>query len=295
MAAASSSLGPVQQPQKVTFGVFGSGTGQFQGPLGVTVSEDGEIFVVDFRNERIQVFTLQGTFVRQFPKVLGTEEQEMEPTDVAMDGEGNLWVVGRLVCPRTDYAEFAVQYNKQGSVLRKFELQKSKCIRGIAVDTRRNHILITQTTGDWPNMRGEVLVFRPDGTLVRTVGQQQGMKNPRYITVDGEGNILVSDCMKHCVYVYNEDGQFLFQFGGEGSGEGQLKEPQGICTDKAGNIIVADRENSRVEMFDKTGKFLKHITKDIGAPWAVAMATQGQLVITNTVYEDYCVNIFQNI
>ncbi|XP_019613525.1 PREDICTED: tripartite motif-containing protein 3-like [Branchiostoma belcheri] len=288
------------QPQMVTFGERGSGTGQFNDPLGVTVSEEGEIFVSDKENQRIQVFTLQGTFVRQFPTVV-PGEQEMYPHDVAMDGEGNLWVVGRTenlwVVGDMDSAEFAVQYNKQGRVLRKFDLQKTGRGRGVAVDTRRNHILITQTTEDPSNLHGEVLVFGKKGIfgrtvgLVRTVGQQQGMGWPQYITVDGEGNILVSDRDNHCVYVYNEDGQFLFKFGGWGCGEGQLYKPRGICTDRAGNIIVADKGNRRVEMFDKTGKFLKHITTDMKEPYAVAMATQGQLVVTD---EDQKVTIFQN-
>ncbi|XP_078661418.1 tripartite motif-containing protein 2-like [Branchiostoma floridae x Branchiostoma belcheri] len=276
-----------RQPQKVTFGGVGSGTGQFNDPWGVAVSDEGDIFVADTRNQRIQVFTLQGTFVRQFPTVV-SGAQKMYPHDVAMDGEGNLWVVGDID------THFAVQYNKQGRVLRKIDLQKTGWARGVAVDTRRNHILITQSTGDWDNPHGEVLVFRPDGTLVRTVGQQRGMKFPRYITVDGEGNILVSDWGNHCVYVYNKDGQFLFNFGGEGGDEGQLNTPQGICTDRAGNIIVADKGNRRVEMFDKTGKFLKHIpTGHLWTPWAVAMATQGQLVITD--FRDNTVSMFQNI
>ncbi|XP_066300962.1 tripartite motif-containing protein 3-like [Branchiostoma lanceolatum] len=276
-----------QQAQKVTFGGEGSGTGQFKSPCGVTVSDEGEIFVADYRNQRIQVFTLHGTFVHQFLTVVDVSGGEkMKPGDVAMNGEGNLWVVGK-----TDFDDFAVQYNKQGRMLRMIDLQKSGWMREIAVDTRRNHILFTQVTGDWPSYdHGEVLVFKPDGTFVRTVGQQQGMKLPRYITVDGAGNILVSDVRNHCVYVYKEDGQF--QFGGEGSGEGQLKRPCGICTNRAGNIIVADTGNSRVEMFDKTGKFLKHITTDMEEPRAVAMATQGQLVITDC--KEHSVSIFQN-
>ncbi|XP_019636630.1 PREDICTED: tripartite motif-containing protein 3-like [Branchiostoma belcheri] len=282
------------QPQKVTFGGLGSGTGhvQFRRPWGVTVSDEGEIFVVGRGNLRIQVFTLQGTFVRQFPAVV-SGEQEMYPYDMAMDGEGNLWVVGRVWVGYTYSANFAVQFNKQGSVLRKIDLQETGWPRGVAVDTRRNHILITQTTGDRDNRHGEVLVFRPDGTLVGTGGQQQGMKGPQYITVDREGNILVSDKDNHRVFVYSfEDGQFLFQFGGRGSGEGRLKHPHGICTDRTGNIIVADWGNDRVEMFDKTGKFLKHITTDMVRPQAVAMATQGQLVVTNHMEDK--VSIFQN-
>ncbi|XP_078585982.1 uncharacterized protein LOC144867779 [Branchiostoma floridae x Branchiostoma japonicum] len=277
---------PQSHNRRTTFGRRGHGPGQFKCPHGVTVSNEGEIFVADNMNGRIQVFTLQGTFVRQFPTVVPRREEKIKPEDVALDGKGNLWVVGR-----TEFAQFAVQYNKQGRVLRKFDLQESEWYRGVAVNTRRNHILIIQTTGHWVNLHGEVLVYRPDGTLVRTVGQQQGMRFPRYITVGREGNILVSDSDNHFVYVYNEDGQFLFQFGGEGRGEGQLKGPGGICTDRAGNIIVVDLRNRRVELFDKTGNFGKHITTDMRMPCAVAMAPQGQLVVTDI--ENHRVSIFR--
>ncbi|XP_078590445.1 uncharacterized protein LOC144870342 [Branchiostoma floridae x Branchiostoma japonicum] len=248
--------------------------GTFESPSAVAVSNEGEIFIAD---QGIQVFTLQGTFVRQFPTVVTMSyPRDMIPQDVALDGEGNLWVVGKAVS-----YEFVVQYNKQGRVLRWFDLENTWRARGVAVDTMRNNILVTQVTGSNDNLQGEVQVFKPDGRLVRTVGQQQGMRYPRHITVDGEGNILVSDCPNNCIYVYNEEGQLLFQFGSQGGSNGQLSGPMGICTDRAGNIIVADSMNHRVEMFDKTGRFLKLITSDrlTSYPLAVAMAPQGQLVV----------------
>ncbi|XP_066305353.1 tripartite motif-containing protein 3-like [Branchiostoma lanceolatum] len=262
------------QPGRVTFGGEGEQPGKFKDPLGVAVSQGGEVFVAEYGNERIQVFTLQGTFVRLFPTVVPGKEA-MYPHDVAMDGEGNLWVVGN-----TSSANHAVCYTKHGKALRKFDLQYMLYWKGIAVDTRRNHILVTQTAKN--DLHSEVQIFTPDGTLVRTVGQQQGLEHPWHITVDGEGNILASDWGNHYVYVYNEDGQFLFKFRDAGSVEGQLKNPQGICTDRAGNIIVADSGNKRVELFDKTGRFLRHITTDMEGPYAVAMGPQGQLVVTDT-------------
>ncbi|KAI8503950.1 hypothetical protein Bbelb_180180 [Branchiostoma belcheri] len=277
-------------PERVTFGGRGSGKGQFRDPVGVAVSEEGQIFVADRGNKRIQVFTLQGTFVRQFPTYLKSY-QIMMPNDVVLNEYGNPWVVGW-----NDSADYAVRYDKDGTPVAQIQMQKIG-VRGVAVDTRRNHILITQITGDGDNLQGEVLVFRPDGTLVRTVGQQQGMKDPCYITVNREGRILVSDRDNHRVFVYNEYGHFLFQFGDlarlatgfdghfvykyvQGS---ELKNPCGVCTDRAGNIFVATTDDSYVKMFDKTGKFIKVVVKDMLKQqlWAVAMATQGPLVVTN--------------
>eukprot|EP00058_Branchiostoma_floridae_P003266 XP_002588754.1 hypothetical protein BRAFLDRAFT_89819 [Branchiostoma floridae] len=217
-----------------------------------------------------------------------------------MDGEGNLWVVGRKNL--TD--EIAVHYDKHGKILGRIGLKSTGRWRSIALDFRSNHILITQTrTGQSliglpTSAPGEVEVYRPDKSLVRavdavfvrTVDGQQQMKEPGYLTVDREGNILVSDSGTNSVHVCNEDGKFLFQFGGFGHSRGKLYAPHGICTDREGNIIVADSGNRRLEMFDKIGRFLRHIITDI-EPLAVAIATQGQLVVT---FWDHTVSILKN-
>ncbi|KAI8489146.1 hypothetical protein Bbelb_331310 [Branchiostoma belcheri] len=270
-----------QQNESLTFGGKGEEEQNLDLPSGVVVSEEGEIFVGDYRDRKVKVFTLEGTFVRQFPTVV-QDGKKMEPHDVALDEAGNLWVAGSAAS-----AELVVQYTKRGRLLSTISLQKTGQVRGIAVDSRRNHILVTQATREVDKSNGVVQVFSPDGTLLRSVGAkraaswQQGLKVPQFIAVDVEGNILVSDCHSHLVFAYSTEGQFLFKFGGEGGSKGQLRSPQGICTDSAGNIIVADRKNSRVEVFDQTGKFLRHVTTDMRWPWAVAMATQGQIVVTN--------------
>ncbi|KAI8497898.1 hypothetical protein Bbelb_245500 [Branchiostoma belcheri] len=227
-------LGSMMTTSRVTFGGVGGRPGEFKFPSGVAVSEDGEIFVADNNNKRIQAFTLQGTFVHQFPTVVSGEET-MSPQDVAVDWVGNLWVVGN----KSSFADHAVCYTKQGKVLRKFGLKYTKFLSGVTVHETKNYIHVTHTTEK-------------------------------------------HDYGNDCVYVYNEDGQFLFKFGSlsRGSDDGQLMQPTGICTDRAGNIIVADRGNSRVELFDKTGRFLRHIITDMEDPQGVAMGPQGQLVVT---------------
>ena len=49
-----------------SFGSPGSGRGQFDFPSGVCVSPNGEVFVVDQGNDRIQIFSLAGNFLRAF-------------------------------------------------------------------------------------------------------------------------------------------------------------------------------------------------------------------------------------
>ena len=58
-----------------------------------TVGPEGNIFVADFYNHRVQKFTSEGKFLVS----IGSEGKEPGqlnfPTDVAIDNEGNVYVV----------------------------------------------------------------------------------------------------------------------------------------------------------------------------------------------------------
>eukprot|EP00058_Branchiostoma_floridae_P002402 XP_002587890.1 hypothetical protein BRAFLDRAFT_87278 [Branchiostoma floridae] len=278
--AASRSTGDRKQ-RVITFGGMGTEPGKFRDPRGVVVSPSNEIFVTDLYNRRVQVHSTEGVYVRHFPTVVPGTDKDMVPYDVCMDGNGTLWVVGR-----GETVEHVVQYSTDGTAMAGFDLEKGIYFRGIAVDMRTNHILVSDPD------QGAVLVFRPDGSLVRTVRHPRGeMRHPRFITLDGEGNILVSDWNNNYVYVYDESGKFLFQFGGEGSGEGQLKQPAGICTDSSGHILVTDYWNYRVQIFTRHGEFVRTV-RTFSDPEGLAVGPEGQLVVTSwdntvTVYPNY--------
>ncbi|CAH1271090.1 TRIM3 [Branchiostoma lanceolatum] len=268
----------------ITFGGKGSEPGMFQYPRGVLVSPRNEIFVTDKGNRRVQVHSTGGVYIRHFPTVVpGTEDNDMEPHDICMDANGTLWVVGV-----GEIAHHVVQYGTDGTTMKRFDLPMNKynLSRSIAVDMRTNHILVTD------DYRGEVQVFRPDGSAERTVRRQEGkMTGVGCIAVDGKGNLLVTDWSINSIYVFDESGDFLFKFGGKGSGEGQLKDPRGICTDTSGHIIVADRRNRRVQIFTRNGEYVRAI--NVGSEiQGLAVGPQGQLVVTS--WRDNTVSVFHN-
>ena len=39
-----------------SFGMSGTGAGEFIGPSGITISNDGVVYISDYRNGRVQVF-----------------------------------------------------------------------------------------------------------------------------------------------------------------------------------------------------------------------------------------------
>jgi len=72
----------------------------------------------------------------------------------------------------------------------------------------------------------------------------------------GIGNIFVTDTGNNRVQVFDNDGDFMFQFGGFGSSAGKFNEPAGIAVDFNIRMYVVDKENSRVQKFDVRGNYI---------------------------------------
>jgi DNA-binding beta-propeller fold protein YncE len=70
--------------------------------------------------------------------------------------------------------------------------------------------------------------------------------------------IYVTDTNNKRVQVFDQAGNPLFRFGGEGEAPGKFKFPYGIAGDKNGNVYVADLYNSNISIFDSKGKFIKY-------------------------------------
>lgn len=68
-----------------SWGEPGTGPGQFHLVHGVTVAANGEVLVADRENDRIQVFTPEGVYLREWTDV-------QRPTNVRLDADGNVYV-----------------------------------------------------------------------------------------------------------------------------------------------------------------------------------------------------------
>jgi DNA-binding beta-propeller fold protein YncE len=75
------------------FGKRGVGPGEFNLPRDVAVGRDGQLYVVDGGNFRIQVFDRNGKYLQAFGRVGRQLGQFARPKEAATDKEGNLYVV----------------------------------------------------------------------------------------------------------------------------------------------------------------------------------------------------------
>ncbi|XP_078670840.1 uncharacterized protein LOC144910969 [Branchiostoma floridae x Branchiostoma belcheri] len=262
--------------KKISFGGLGRDRGEFIDAFGVAVSKDNEVYIADHGNSRIQVFTIRGVYIREFTTTLpGETGEKFRPLDVAVDRNDNLWVVS---------TKHVVQYSREGRRLATIDMPYGlsgdiEYHRGITVAMATEQVIVTE--------HGQLLVFNRYGSEVMTYGSDHRSPKPWYprsVTVDGEGNILVTDSNNHCVHFFDREGNFKFKLGSEGSHESQFKYPCGICVDQIGNIIVADNGNGCVKKFDSQGRFLYYIACGI-APMGVAVSPGGDVVVT----DGYCI------
>ncbi|CAH1233095.1 TRIM3 [Branchiostoma lanceolatum] len=254
--------------ERIVFGGGGTEPGRFRSNHGVVVSADKEIFVTDLYNKRVQVFDMNGDFVRLFPTVVPNDD-EMFPADVTIDKDGLLWVVGKLLVSLAQ----VVRYTRGGQPLLAFSVPQRAWFAKIAVDIRHNTVIV--------EANDEIFHFRLNGSLNGRFEKRDRYMKIGYIALDKERNLLATDYADPGVHVYNRSGHWLFKFGAYGVSEGQLRSPHGICVDStSGHVIVANSRNRRIDMFTGRGEFVRTVVS-ITEPWDLALGPDGELLVTN--------------
>ncbi|HWR35230.1 MAG TPA: SMP-30/gluconolactonase/LRE family protein [Clostridia bacterium] len=66
--------------------------GNFGKPTNVAVDQDGNLFVSDTFNNRVQIFDADGKFIRTFGKAGDGPGYFARPKGIAIDGDGHVWV-----------------------------------------------------------------------------------------------------------------------------------------------------------------------------------------------------------
>jgi len=231
-----------------SFGTPGSENGQLDDPTGVAVAPNGNIYVADTRNSRIEEFTSAGAYVTQWSPKWG------EPWGVVVASNGNLYVTNseyNRVEEYTSSGTLVTEWSSLGS-----ERKGLYDPRGIALNASGNVYV-----ADSHNNR--VVEFTGAGAYVTewgTVGSENGqLKDPEGLAVTASGNVYVSDTENNRIQEFSPTGEYLAKWGTEGTGNGQLKHPGGMAVTPGGNVQIADTANNRIEEFTASGTYLTEL------------------------------------
>jgi DNA-binding beta-propeller fold protein YncE len=73
------------------------------------------------------------------------------------------------------------------------------------------------------------------------------------LAVDASGNVYMTDYLNSHVQKFDSSGNFICEWGSEGTGDGSFTYPTGIAVDTSGNVYVVDTYNYRIQKFKATG------------------------------------------
>jgi DNA-binding beta-propeller fold protein YncE len=202
-----------------------------------------------------------------------------KPRAMTIDREDRIYIV--------DYTARIQVFKTDGTFLRGWSTPIHEAGRptGMAIDNDGN-LLVADTH------YFRVLVYSPEGTLLRTVGGTHGEKPGEFgfvtdIAQDSKNNYYVSEYGEFDrIQKFDSDWKFIKQWGGHGSEPGELCRPQGMTFDKDDHLWVADACNHRIQVFDTEGKLLKiwgeegRKSGQLHYPYGIVVADDGAVYIS---------------
>ena len=213
-------------------------------PIGVTVADDGRVFIADTHYNRVIVTDENGKELARFgTKGFGDGEFQL-PTDVAIDAQGNIYVSEYNGSDRVTKWSSDFKFLK---VIAQGEVDGAPISRpsGIDIDAEQ-----TLWVADACNHR--VLRFDLEGKFLAAwgeLGSDSGhLRYPYDITCTVDGEILVCEFGNHRLQWFSKDGNSRGVWGAPGRRVGELWAPWGAAVGPDERIYVVDSLNARVQV-----------------------------------------------
>ena len=246
-----------------------------QGPTGIAVNNKGVIAVADSEGHCILAVDETGKFVRKIGGRGDRDGQFNWPADVTFLNDDEILVADqcnhRIHQLNVRTGNFVKSFGKQGSGDGEFKDPVSVCI------TSDGCFIIV---ADFNNKR--IQVFTMDEERVFEFGES-GLERLHHpvCCVCYEEKFFVTEFTKNWVRVFDGKGQFLYKFGEEGEGDGQLDFPNVLFVDKYRNLLVCDTINERIQQFSLEGAFSGKTSAkvDLDVSWGVATMPDGRILI----------------
>lgn len=225
-------------------------------PVGIDVDQDGQVYVADFRNDQIQVFSADGSFIRAFPdpkSVVGRGGSGQDSRGIAVT---DVCVKGDEVYATDVYQVFV--FDREGNLKRQFGRPGKQeggldHPNGIAVGDRVVYVADSN--------HSRVQAFTSSGNPLWTTGSPaeslqpttaSDFSLPRGMAVLDDGSLLVADAFQFAIVELAPDGKVTARYGDQGQMPGQLLFPNDV--DALGSLVaVADKDNRRVQLVRLVG------------------------------------------
>ena len=219
---------------------------------GIAVDKDGNVYVSDSNNNRIQKFGSNGKFLGKWGSAGAGDGQFNMLSGLATDEEGNIFsaeLMNQRIQKFKPDGTFSTKWGSSGDKDGEFSGPA-----GIAMD-KDGCVYVSEL---WNH---RIQKFDAEGKFVTTwgkLGSGEGeFDGPTGIGTDASGNVYVADLGNHRIQIFDEDGEFSSQWGGYGSEDGKFDGPMDVAVAENGDFYVADMGNYRIQKFSADGKFIR--------------------------------------
>ena len=250
------------------------------GPFGLAVDPQGDLWVADSKNARFQIFAPDGSFLETWGSAGSGEgqfnfhpydESSVMPGgygDVTFDRDGNVYVadtgnfrIQKFAPDRTFLREWGSKGKGDGQFLSIFSVTVGPDGTIFVADENRN----------------DVQRFDADGNFINTIGGPGTgpgkLSDTESAAVDASGRVWITDYNTGHIQRYTADGQFIDTWGTYGLADGQLYQPVDLAFDASGRVWVVDIGKNNVQVFSQGGEYLAALKR--GFVGAIGIALSG--------------------
>jgi uncharacterized protein (TIGR03663 family) len=278
------------------YGSIGIENGQFTGAHDLAIGPNGDIYVADARNHRIQRFNAEGQFVSTWGSFATVDQGGTapggtfnEPWGIAVGPDGSVFVADTWnyrIQKFTADGKFVTMWGTAGTAESPDAFWGP---RGIVVNANEQ-VLVTDTGNN------RVLVYDANGGFLSQFGIN-GMNpgefdEPVGLAIDNEGLLYVVDTWNQRIQVFQplSDG-FSYGYLREwqvNAWEGQsVNNKPYIDVDTNGHVFVTDPDAYRILEFDNVGNFIRGWgdyssgIDGFGMPIGIAVDDEGRIWISD--------------
>lgn len=284
-----------------SWGAPGDGQGELNAPSAVALDANGTVYVADRDNDRIVAYTGSGQFLTTWGTPGDGPGELSGPAGIAVDALGRIYVAdsnNHRVQRFDSDGDFIDGWGSVGSGPSNLSFPRGIAVsptgivyvadfgngrvqvfdlegEAVAVwqDNERGRFVEPAGVGYHPSSGQTVVADSQLDKLIvfdeegQFVREWGGLSAPVGVVMGADGNVYVTDTGAFRVLVFSLTGALVDVWGTEGEGHGQFMEPTGVALDAQGMVYVVDTGANRVQKFSAEGELL--------AVWGVSGSVVG--------------------
>jgi len=239
------------------FGGTGSAPGFFKNPSAIDLSNNGQLYICDRGNQRVQVFDVYGKFLMNFGGFGWDKEKFDGPLDIWARSTINIYVADhnnqRVQRFDKDFNYLSSKVSNSGAEER-FQFRE---VLSVAYSPQGDLFLLDGGERKIIKYNNQDRGDAAFGYYESGAGELTG---PVQLELSSDHRVIVSDSEAETIFVYDYFGTFLYNIQ-----HNDFKQPLGIAHNN-NRIYVADPEHKSIFEFTVSGKYLGQYHQVSGVP-----------------------------